>query len=262
MNLLSIICLTILCSCVATAFGGFIATKFSTYKINLALVLAFSAGILLAMVSTDLLPHSLENISAVTCGLIILLSIGLMLFIEKIGHHHDIDDHDDEYDLHHHHDVYEHVRTKNWVIMAFMMALGVAIHNFPEGLAIGVTSTHEVNSALLLAIMLSIHNIPEGMGMMVPLIQGNVSKVRSYIILMSSGLTCVVGAIIGHVLSNVNALFNGVCFALGAGCMLYVVFFEVVPQLHQGKPNKRYDFAILLGFLLGYFLMNSAPHIH
>ena len=81
-----------------------------------------------------------------------------------------------------------------------IISIGLAIHNFPEGLAIGSGFESSLKLGLSLAIAICLHDIPEGISMAVPMKNGGmkISKVIYYVVL--SGITTGIGAFLGQLL--------------------------------------------------------------
>ena len=116
------------------------------------------------------------------------------------------------------------VNTKNTLLTTgIIVSIGLAIHNFPEGLAIGSGFGASIKLGLSLAIAICLHDIPEGISMAVPMKNGGMkpSKVIYYVIL--SGVTTGVGAFFGAIIGTISEQIIAVCLSFAAGAMLYIV---------------------------------------
>jgi len=104
-----------------------------------------------------------------------------------------------------------------------IVAIGLAIHNFPEGLAIGSGFGASIKLGLSLAIAICFHDIPEGISMAVPMKNGGIkaSKVIFYVVL--SGVTTGVGAFFGALVGGISQSVIAMCLAFAAGAMIYIV---------------------------------------
>ena len=137
------------------------------------------------------------------------------------------------------------------------LALAVTIHNFPEGMAVGVaiagalTADFNMAGALALSLGIAIQNVPEGAIISMPLRAEGNSRWRSFGIGALSGIVEPVGGAL--VLFLASAVLGIMPFMLtfAAGAMLYVVVEELVPEYYQGKHSNIGT----VGFALGFALM-------
>lgn len=129
--------------------------------------------------------------------------------------------------------------------------LGLTIHNFPEGLAIGSGFAASETLGLSLAISICIHDIPEGISIALPLKKGGVNALKAIIITAISGLTTGIGAFIGSLISNISSDFIAISLGFAAGAMLYIVSCELIPEskhLYKGRfPALGNIFGIICG---------------
>jgi ZIP family zinc transporter len=135
--------------------------------------------------------------------------------------------------------------------LALMIAVGIGLHNFSEGLAIGEASrTGAIELAATLIVGFGLHNTTEGFGIAAPLTGGSRPS-GAFLVLAGfiGGGPTFLGTIIGYSVSSapVFVLF----LALAAGSILYVIS----ELLHVGRRFQLREVAawgILLGFLAGY----------
>lgn len=97
-----------------------------------------------------------------------------------------------------------------------IVSIGLAIHNFPEGLAIGSGFEASMKLGLSLAIAICLHDIPEGISMAVPMKNGGMkpSKVIYYVIL--SGITTGIGAFFGAIVGGISEKVIAICLSFAA----------------------------------------------
>ena len=144
----------------------------------------------------------------------------------------------------------------NLLKTGIIVSIGLAIHNFPEGLAIGSGFEASIKLGLSLAIAICFHDIPEGISMAVPMKNGGMkpSKVIYYVVL--SGITTGVGAFFGSIVGGISQEIIALCLAFSAGAMIYIVSGELTPEsskLYQGRMSAIGN---LIGFIIGVFAMN------
>jgi ZIP family zinc transporter len=120
-------------------------------------------------------------------------------------------------------------------------ALGIAIHNFPEGLVtFSSAATGNVSLGVAVAVAVGVHNIPEGMAVSVPIFYATGSRRRAFLYSFSSGLAEPVGALIGYaiLLPFLTAGLLSGLLAFVAGIMVYISLDELLPLAHRyGKEH-------------------------
>jgi ZIP family zinc transporter len=135
--------------------------------------------------------------------------------------------------------------------LALLIAVGIGLHNFSEGLAIGQSAAKgEVSLALLLIIGFGLHNATEGFGIVAPFATEAERPSWNYLILLGviGGGPTFIGTAIGRSFVN-DTLFLGF-LALAAGSILYVVL-QLVKMAFRMDHKEMLAWGILIGFLLG-----------
>lgn len=143
--------------------------------------------------------------------------------------------------------------TNTLLKTGIIVSIGLAIHNFPEGLAIGSGFEASMKLGLSLAIAICLHDIPEGISMAVPMKNGGmkISKVIFYVIL--SGITTGIGAFFGAIIGSISEEIIAICLSFAAGAMLYIVSGELVPEANKLYHGRMTALGNMLGFLIGIF---------
>ena len=169
----------------------------------LSFILAFASGLMMAVVCFDLIPEALE-ISTLTYAIIgIVIGIITMilcdLLVEKKFNN--------------------NVSTKknNTLLKTgIIVSIGLAIHNFPEGLAIGSGFEASIKLGLSLAIAICLHDIPEGISMAIPMKNGGMKiwKIILYVVL--SGVTTGIGAFFGAIVGSISQGVIAICLSFAA----------------------------------------------
>ena len=119
-----------------------------------------------------------------------------------------------------------------------IVAIGLGVHNFPEGLAIGSGYDISGSLGLGLATAICLHDIPEGISMAIPMKKGGIEKkkILKYVIL--SGITTGIGAFFGVLVGGISNEVISLCLSIAAGAMLYIVSGELIPEsnkLYRGR---------------------------
>lgn len=231
--------ISFLAGVVGTGAGGLIVTFIKSPDDNLpGMMMGFSGGIMLSIVLFDMLPESMEAgmlvpaVAAIAGALILHIIHGVIP-----GHSHG----------HSHNHSHSHAKggkksTGNMRATGMMMIAGIALHNLPEGLAIGSGLASGPasmgNYGLELAILMTLHNIPEGIALAVPF---SISGTRAGRLVMAAavaGAPTVVGAGIGYLLGTLSEVFISACIAFAGGAMLYITIRELLPDA-VGLSNYR-----------------------
>ncbi len=135
--------------------------------------------------------------------------------------------------------------VRNWLFI-----LAITLHNFPEGMSVGISFAGGLETGLPVAIGIGIQNIPEGLAVAAALFSDGFSRKRAFVIATLTGLIEPVGGAVGaFAVSRSDSLLPwGLSFAGGA--MLYVIFAEIVPETHRQGLERRTTMSLILGFVL------------
>ena len=144
-------------------------------------------------------------------------------------------------------------REKKLYKSGILTAIALAIHNFPEGLAIGVAVLESAQYGLVLMAAIALHNIPEGIAVAAPIKAGGGGRLKATLIAMGTGMTEPLGAIfallvLGPVLSP---FMVGSSLAFVGGIMTVVAYKELIPQAWaQERPRH-----MIVGAIFGAAVM-------
>jgi ZIP family zinc transporter len=143
-----------------------------------------------------------------------------------------------------------------------LLVLAITLHNFPEGLAVGVAfgavaagiPSASLTSALALALGIGLQNFPEGMAVSMPLRAEGLSRRKAFMLGQASGLVEPIAAVLGAV--AVIAMQSLLPYALGfaAGAMIYVVVEELIPESQRDESTDVATIGAMVGFALMMFL--------
>lgn len=137
-----------------------------------------------------------------------------------------------------------------------LMALAVTLHNIPEGMAVGVVFAGWISGnsnityagAMALALGIAIQNFPEGAIISMPLRAGGVSKGKSLILGILSGIVEPIGAVLTILAAELIIPVLPYLLSFAAGAMMYVVVEELIPEMSEGKHSNVGVLAFALGF--------------
>lgn len=225
-----------------TTIGGILGVllKIQSKKF-LGFILSLASGLMTAVVCFELIPEALEISSIYNILLGIILGIICMIYCDLLV----------EKKFKNNSNM---VHNKNTLLKTgIIVSIGLAIHNFPEGLAIGSGFEASLRLGYSLAIAIALHDIPEGISMAVPMKNGGIktSKVIFYVIL--SGITTGGGAFFGAIVGNISKSIIAMCLAFAAGSMLYIVSGELIPESNKVYKGRMNAIGNIVGFILGIF---------
>ncbi len=141
-------------------------------------------------------------------------------------------------------------------IWLFVMA--IAIHNLPEGMAVGVGFAQgDVSVGLPLATAIALQDIPEGLAVAMTLRTIGTPAWKAVGIAAIGGLLEPVGALIGVSLVGSSAMAYPIGLGLAAGAMLFVVSHEVIPETHRNGHQTTATLGLMAGFALMMVLDTS-----
>ncbi len=137
-----------------------------------------------------------------------------------------------------------------------MMVLAVVLHNIPEGMAVGILYASWRNgnaqiaatTTVALAIGIAIQNFPEGAIISMPLKAQGMSKRKSFILGMFSGIVEPIAGIIIILISSLIIPILPYLLGFAAGAMLYVVVEELVPEMAEGEHTNTGTILFMIGF--------------
>ncbi len=133
----------------------------------------------------------------------------------------------------------------------WLFVFAITIHNFPEGLSVGVGfGTGDVAAGVTLAIAIGLQNIPEGLAVAAPLLRLGYSLRYALLITLCTGLVEPVGGLIGAALVAVARPLLGYFLAFAAGAMLWVISAEIIPETHSREDAHGATYGVIVGFII------------
>ena len=137
----------------------------------------------------------------------------------------------------------------------WLFIIAITIHNFPEGLAVGVGfGAHGLSGGMPLAIGIGLQNLPEGLAVAVALLGEGYSPARAWGIAALTGLVEPVGGALGAAVISISEPFLPWGLAFAAGAMLYVISHEIIPETHRSGHQNKATFGLAIGLVLMLFL--------
>ena len=214
------------------------------------LLTGFAAGVMVAASFWSLLQPALEGsqhmgkLSFVPAAAGFLVGMGFLLLLDEVTPHMHLDNEE------------EGPRTS--LKRTTKLILAVTLHNIPEGMAVGVVYADLISGnglvsmtgALVLAIGIAIQNFPEGAIVSMPLRAEGMQKRTTFLYGVLSGAVEPVAALITILASGIIASLLPCLLAFAAGAMFYVVVEELIPEMSEGEHSNLGTIAFSLGFVL------------
>lgn len=215
------------------------------------LLLGFASGVMIAASVWSLLIPAIEMSEAqdgikwlpATVGF--LLGMGFLLLLDSFIPHLHINSEKPE-------------GVKSGLGKSAMLVLAVTLHNLPEGMAVGVTfagalmgeSGITMAGALVLAIGIAIQNFPEGAIISMPMRSTGVGRLKAFKYGALSGIVEPLGSVLTILLASHVVPILPYLLAFAAGAMIYVVVEELIPESQSGEHSNIGTIGVALGFAL------------
>ena len=133
----------------------------------------------------------------------------------------------------------------------WLFVFAIALHNLPEGMAIGVSfAQDDMSVGFPLTIAIALQDIPEGLAVALALRSAGFAPSLAFLVAASSGLLEPLGALLGVGLSSGLAVAYPIGLGLAAGSMLFVVSHEVIPETHRNGHQTSATIGLMAGFAL------------
>lgn len=137
----------------------------------------------------------------------------------------------------------------------WLFVLAITIHNFPEGLAVGVSFGGEnLSNGIALSLGIGLQNIPEGFVVAVALLGERYSKLAAFGVALMTGLVEPIGGLIGAGLVAIAQSILPWAMGFAAGAMLFVISDEIIPESHSLGHEKEATLGVMVGFVVMMFL--------
>ena len=226
----------------STGIGSVIAFFAKRTNTNfLSVALGFSAGVMIYVSFVEIFFKAKDSlvgamgdtkgswvtVAAFFGGIIVIALIDKLIPERENPHaHHDIEEMDDDKKAK------DMQKLKN---TGLYVALAIAIHNFPEGIATFTAALQDASLGIAIAVAIAIHNIPEGIAVSVPIYFATGSKKKAFWYSFLSGVSEPVGAILAYLILMpfLNDIVFGILFAGVAGIMVFIALDELLPASRE-----------------------------
>jgi ZIP family zinc transporter len=242
----------------STGIGSLIA--FFTRRTNtrfLSFALGLSAGVMIYVSFVDLFPESgrllAEGLGSVSgpclTALAFFAGIAIVLVIDRA-----IPSYENPHEVHMVEDMEKLTPSKcnNLMRTGLFVAVAIAIHNFPEGIATFASALSGPGIGISIAIAIAIHNIPEGIAVSMPIFCATGSRKKALVYSFLSGLAEPLGALIGFIVlfPFLNDAVLGILFAAIAGIMVFISLDQLLPAAREYGHHHLAMYGLISGMAI------------
>ncbi len=204
----------------------------------LDVMLGFSAGVMLAATSFSLIVPAIDLSGPWVAVFGLLLGAIALHLIDRF--------------IPHFHPALGMEGPRSRLSRVWLFIIAITIHNFPEGLAVGVSfGGGDVAAGLVIAMAIGLQNMPEGLAVALPLLREGYSRGKSLWYGTLTGLVEPLGGLLGAAIVSVSRPLLPWGLAFAAGAMLFVVSDEMIPESHR----KGFEREATLGLIAGFVIM-------
>lgn len=210
--------------------------------------LGLSAGVMVYISFVELLGSSVEKIGFIRANLGFFGGILFIMLIDFLIPHEYIEEH-----------AGPRAAASRMKSAGILTAVGIAIHNFPEGLAVFMSAMADTRIGVALAVAIAIHNIPEGIAVAIPIYSATGNREKACLYSFLSGVAEPVGAVIGllFLMPVLTPAVLALSLAVVAGIMVFISFDELLPLALGGETGH----VSVLGVFTGMFVMAISLHL-
>lgn len=242
--MMSLVCMTAFGVGGATILGTIFGFSFKKISHRFSdIVLAFAAGVMLSAAILGLILPAIEreNGGLVVSIIGIFVGAGCISLVDKIVPHiHKLIGWEDDIHAHNLH-----------ADKLLLFVAAIAIHNFPEGLAAGVSlGSGDLKTALLISGGIALQNIPEGLVTVTPMLAAGCSPRKTFLCGVATGLIEVFGTFAGYYAVTLASIVLPFFLAFAGGTMLFVISDEMIPETHDHGNERAATYSLLVGFCL------------
>ncbi|MGD2066485.1 MAG: zinc transporter ZupT [Candidatus Bathyarchaeota archaeon] len=215
----------------STGFGSLLAffMKDCKHK-HLSLLMGFSAGVMIQISFMELLFSAVTDAGFLNANIAFFVGIATIAVIEFLIPHEYEEEKLTE----------KEKKNKKLLKTGILVAAGIFIHNFPEGIVTLFGTIKDVQLGIVLLIAVALHNIPEGICVSTPIYYATKNRKKAFLWSFLSGIAEPIGALIGFfvLFPFINPFMINMALAFAAGVMVFISFDELLPlSLSHGEAH-------------------------
>ena len=200
------------------------------------MMMGLAAGLMTAIICFDILPGAFRQggVLITLVGVILGLNIGLSIesltniLLKKVYRN----------------------KSRN-VKTGIVLTIAIALHNVPEGIALGTLLAISPQTGMKVALIVMLHSIPEGMAIAIPLSKGGTTGKTLWAICAILATIMGIGAMAGFVASSLSPIVITLIMGFAGGIILYIVCEELLPESKEVWNGRLTTVAVILGLIFG-----------
>lgn len=200
-------------------------------------IIGFASGLMLSIVVFELIPEATEKTGFFGVLLFLILGIIIVVIIDKMSY------------------LSSSVNSE-YTKVAFMVAMGIMLHNFPEGLIMGFGFVNGESLGLKMSVIIAIHDVPEGLAVAAPLMLSGAKSGKILFYAFLTALPTAIGAWLGIYIGSISVNVLGSALAFASGVMLYVIYGEMIPESKKLWSGTTSTLGMLFGIIVGLVMTN------
>lgn len=223
---------------IGTMIGALLGVTMSKpSKKVLGSIIGFASGLMLSIVVFELIPEATSKTGLLRTLVFLIIGIIIVVIIDAISN-------------------FSSNVNFRYTKVAFMVAMGIMIHNFPEGLIMGFGFVNGESLGLKMSLIIAIHDVPEGLAVAAPLMLSGMKNRKILFYAFLTALPTAIGAWIGIYVGSISTNILGSSLAFASGVMLYVIYEEMIPEAKKLWPGTTSTLGMLLGIIVGLIMTN------
>ncbi|MDR2940372.1 MAG: ZIP family metal transporter [Clostridiales bacterium] len=200
-------------------------------------LMGFTGGLLLSFICFEILPTAF-----IACGLYfsiagILLGVVFSIFVEN------------RFD-------YTNIHNNKLLKTGTLIGLGMSLHNFPEGMALGSMLRINYNLGIKFSVLIAIHCLPEVLAICIPLRKAGFSSYRLFVYGLLLSLPMAAGALLGGFITSISGALIALSLSFAGGVMLYISCGQIIPESKNFYNSKITTIISCFGFITGILMIN------
>jgi ZIP family zinc transporter len=268
--LLNILLLSLMAS-MGTGLGGLIAVLRRPGKRSYGLLMGVTAGVMISLAFLELVAEAWAQAGYITATIGFATGAIFMFLLDHFAPHMRFGEREVRGEpprLEPHHRMgprpggrgfgrfyrQDRVYDHKLINTGLLLAVGITLHNLPEGISIGAGYLHNPKFGLFIAVAILLHNIPEGLATALPLCKGGFCRWDAFKVAFLSGLAEPIGALLAALfLVNFQGLVPG-ALAFAGGVMVFITLDELIPTAREYGHEHYVAIGIILGSIFVFLL--------
>ncbi len=220
----------------ATGIGGIIATIKTPGKKIFGLLMGFASGVMVTLSFVELIGEAIAEKGILIATLGFFVGTAFMFILDILLPH-----------IHFAHKKEKGLINIGMYQIGLLIAIGIFIHNVPEGIAVGAGYLHLPAFGIMIAIAIGLHNIPEGIATVLPICCSGITRKKAVKIAFLTGLAEPIGAIIAALFLVRFTSLVPIALAMAGGVMVYITLDELIPCAYTHGDKHFVSVGIIVG---------------